>query len=147
MTETLHTHIEDAHKAARSVADLDEVLDDDQLQSGGLVPIKAWVRSKASSNALRAKRSREKAEQGEGGDARKQVSLLAPPDEASRAALRELGRRMVTGEISVQDLDRITAEAVPIDENAARLGRQVQGLIDKGGLRSRILKYLIHYRV
>lgn len=148
-----HTHIENARNAGAAVADPETTLDDDALRAGGLVPVRTWVRTKASGNALRAKRSREKAEKGEGGAARKQVSLLAPPDDEARAALREVGQRMVAGEVSADDLrslgqppTRIITPPHPLDDEATKVGQRALNLIKVGGLRGRILGHLLGYR-
>lgn len=146
MPETTHTHLEDALDAGAPVADPEKVLDDEQLRDGGLAPVRAWVRTKASKNALRAKRSREKAEKGEGGAARKQVSLLAPPDEQSRAVLREIGKRMVAGEISADDLHALGKSPKTEDDEEALIGRRALGLIKSGGFRGRILRHLLGYQ-
>lgn len=146
-----HTHIENARDAGAAVADPDTTLDDDTLRAGGLVPVRTWVRTKASGNALRAKRSREKAEKGEGGAARKQVSLLAPPDNEARAALREVGKRMVAGEVSADDLRSLGQPLTriitpPLDDEATKMGYRALNLIKVGGLRGRILGHLLGYR-
>lgn len=151
MPDMMHTHIEDARNAGVSVADPDAVLDDEALRMGGFVPVRTWVRTKASGNALRAKRSREKAEKGEGGAARKQVSLLAPPDDEARAALREIGQRMVAGEVSVNDLRNLGQTSIPtamtpVDDEATKVGRFAINLIEVGGIRGRLLGHLLRYR-
>jgi hypothetical protein len=150
MSNTTHTHIEDALNAGAPVADPDAVLDDNQLYAGGLVPVRTWAHTRASGNALRTKRSREKAEKGAGGGARKQVSLLAPPDDDARAALREVGKRMVAGEVSADDLrglgQRAAMASVSFDSEATKIGRHALDLIEVGGLRGRLLKHLLGYR-
>ena len=150
MSDTTHTHIEDALNAGASAVDPDAVLEDDQLYAGGLVPVRTWARTKASGNALRARRSREKAEKGEGGAARKQVSLLAPPDDDARAALREVGKRMVAGEISADDLrdlkHRSAGTSASPDSEATKVGRRALDLIELGGLRGRLLRHLLGHR-
>jgi len=85
--------IEDFEAMSPSEVDEALVLDDDALVQSGMVPIKAWARSKASANALRQRRKRER--QAEGGA--KQVAVLAPADEASREALKAVGAAMRDG--------------------------------------------------
>lgn len=150
MTHVMHTFIEDALEVDAVGSCDSEILDDDQLCAGGLVPVRTWVRTKQSTSAMRAKRSREKAEKGEGGAARKQVSLLAPPDDDARAALREVGKRMVAGEISATDLrglgQRSAMTSPTPDDEATKIGRFALDLIEVGGLRGRLLRHLLGHR-
>lgn len=147
-----HEMIETALEDGPAVVDPETVLSDEQLRDGGLVPVRTWARTKASGNALRAKRSREKAEKGEGGPARKQVSVLAPPDDAARDALREVGKRMVAGEVSVEDVRAIFKPSAPphapdpASEQVRALGERAASLIAAGGLRGRLLRWLLGYR-
>ncbi|MGE5503669.1 MAG: hypothetical protein ACM31L_04535 [Actinomycetota bacterium] len=66
------------------------VLDDGDLARGGIVAVKAYVRTKASANALRQQRKRER--QAENGA--RQLAILAPNDNASRDALKAVGAAM-----------------------------------------------------
>lgn len=143
MSDTLHTHVEDALRAGSSVADPDVVLNDDQLRDGGLVPVHSWVRTRASRNALRAKRSREKAEKGDEGPARKQISLLAPPDEDSRKALHELGKRMISGQVSTDDLKKIGTSSPRAESYEEKIGRRALHFMRNGGVKGRLLKYIL----
>lgn len=56
----LFDHLEDAERA-QGVADPAAVLTDDQLEEGGLRQVRAFVRTRASRNALRVQKHREKA--------------------------------------------------------------------------------------
>jgi hypothetical protein len=143
VSNTLHTHIEDALKSGPSAADPDVVLEDEQLRSGGLVPVHSWVRTKATRNALRVKRSREKAENDEEGSARKQISLLAPPDEDSRKALHELGKRMISGQVSTDDLRKIGTTPSKVESYEEKLGRRALHFMKNGGVKGRLLKYIL----
>lgn len=99
---TPHTHIEDAEKD-QAMADPAKTLTDEQLEEGGLRPVQAFVRTRASKNALRVARSKEnKAEQGI-----KQVNVQAP--ESIHAALKEIAKRTAAGE----SLADAVAHAVP----------------------------------
>lgn len=138
--------IEDALDDGPAVVDPETVLTDEQLTDGGLVPVRTWARTRASGNALRAKRSREKAAKGEDGAARKQISLLAPPDEAARDALREVGKRMVAGEVSVEDVRAIGAPPAAASDRALTVGQRAIDLMEAGGLRGRLLRALLGYR-
>lgn len=97
-----HTHIEDAEKA-QVIADPEKTLTDDDLEAGGLRQVKAFVRTRASKNALRVAKSKEsKAEQGI-----KQVNVQAP--EQVHTALKEIAKRTTAGE----SLAAAIAHAVP----------------------------------
>lgn len=87
----LFDHLEDAERA-QGVADPAAVLTDDQLEEGGLRQVRAFVRTRASKNALRVQKHREKvAAEGLG-----QVNVVAP--EAARDALRAIAKRTAGGE-------------------------------------------------
>lgn len=83
--------IEDA-EGAGGPADPERVLDDEQLHQGGLRPVVAWVRTKASKNALRVKKARDKRAL----DGVRQVNVQAP--ESVHATLKEIATRTAGGE-------------------------------------------------
>lgn len=84
-------HLEDAERA-QGVADPAAVLTDDQLEAGGLRQVRAFVRTKASRNALRVQKHREKA----AAEGLGQVNVVAP--EAARKALKTIAKRTSGGE-------------------------------------------------
>lgn len=87
----LFDDLEDAERA-QGVADPAAVLTDEQLEEGGLRQVRAFVRTRASRNALRVKKHREKAaEEGLG-----QVNVVAP--EEARDVLRAIAKRTAGGE-------------------------------------------------
>jgi hypothetical protein len=87
----LFDHLEDAERA-QGVADPAAILTDDQLEDGGLRQVRAFVRTRASKNALRVQKHREKvAAEGLG-----QVNVVAP--EAARDALKAIAKRTAGGE-------------------------------------------------
>ena len=97
-----HTHIEDAEND-QAMADPAKTLTDEQLEDGGLRPVRAFVRTRASKNALRVAKSKQaKAELGI-----KQVNVQAP--EQVHTALKEIARRTTAGE----SLAAAIAQAVP----------------------------------
>lgn len=82
--------IEDAEQG--QPIDVETALSDDQLEEGGLKPVKAWVRTKQAGNAARTKRYKErKQELGV-----KQLNLQAPQE--THEALREIAARTRAGE-------------------------------------------------
>ncbi|MGC2854181.1 hypothetical protein ACM64Y_01810 [Novispirillum sp. DQ9] len=97
-------NIEDAQAGAW---DMDrEVLTDDQLEAGGLVEVRAWVRTKASGNALRQQRKRDKmAEEG-----RAQVNVVVP--EECKEPLKELAAALAAGQIDADQVRAMIADAV-----------------------------------
>lgn len=138
------THIEDV---ANAPIDADAALTDEQLEAGGLVPVKAFMRTRASANAARVQKSRAKAEAGEEGRApRKQLNLTAPADDDARAALKAASEAMLAGAISPADVrSMLTSQpaAPAIDADALDLGRRVQAVLDGGGWRAQLLRRLI----
>lgn len=101
-----HTHIEDAEND-QSMADPAKTLTDEQLEDGGLRQVKAFVRTRASKNALRVAKSKEaKAEQGI-----KQVNVQAP--EQVHTALKEIARRTTAGESIAEAIAHAVPELAP----------------------------------
>lgn len=128
-----------------SAVDADAVLDDDALRAGGLVPVRTWARTKASSGALRSRRARERAAAGEVGPPRRQVSVLAPPDDDARDALRAVAAAMITGDLTVDQLRELrpVRPTALTNDDARELGQRALELIGRGGWRSRALKLLL----
>lgn len=87
----LFDHLEDAERA-QGVADPAAVLTDDQLEEGGLRQVRAFVRTRASRNALRVQKHREKA----AAEGLGQVNVVAP--EAARDVLKAIAKRTAGGE-------------------------------------------------
>jgi hypothetical protein len=83
-------YIEDIDDVGAGKVPMSAVLDDSDLMRGGIVPVKAYMRTKASANALRQQRKRER--QAENGA--RQLAVLAPADDASRNALKAVGVAM-----------------------------------------------------
>ena len=103
---TTHTHIEDAEKD-QVMADPEKILTDDELEDGGLRPIKAFVRTRASKNALRVAKSKEaKAEQGI-----KQVNVQAP--EPVHSVLKEIAKLTSAGESIAEAIAHAVPELAP----------------------------------
>lgn len=101
-----HTHIEDAEND-QSMADPAKTLTDEQLEDGGLRQVKAFVRTRASKNALRVAKSKEaRAEQGI-----KQVNVQAP--EQVHTALKEIARRTTAGESIAEAIAHAVPELAP----------------------------------
>lgn len=85
----LPDHIEEITEAP---ANPDAVLTDEQLAAGGLVKVNAFMRSKASANALRVQKHREKKE----AEGVKQINVQA--SEEARQAIKAIADRTKAGE-------------------------------------------------
>lgn len=83
-------YIEDIETMGPTSVDPSAVLDDEDLWKGGLIPMKAYVRTKVSANALRQKRKRERQAQ----NGARQLAVLVPDDPSSREALKKAGAAM-----------------------------------------------------
>jgi len=70
----------------------ESILTDEQLAAGGLVKVNAFMRSKASANALRVKKHREKKET----EGIKQINVQA--NEEARQAIKAIADRTKAGE-------------------------------------------------
>ena len=128
------THVEDI---GNEPIDVEAVLSDEALIEGGLVPIKAFARTRSSKAALRAKRHRERAEAGEGERRpKKQLNVMAPPDPDARDAVKLMVEALVEGRIKAADVRSL-------DGDAFRLGKAVQGVLDRGGIRAVALRALV----
>lgn len=88
-TKKLPDHIEDVPETP---ADPETVLTDEQLTAGGLVKVNAFMRSKASANALRVQKHREKKE----AEGVKQINVQA--SEEARQAIKAIADRTKSGE-------------------------------------------------
>jgi hypothetical protein len=88
-TRKLPEHLEDVNERP---IDADRALSDDELQAGGLQPVKAYVRTKAGKSAERQKRYRDK-QKSEGF---KQLNVQVP--EQHQETIREIARKMREGE-------------------------------------------------
>jgi hypothetical protein len=139
---TTHTHIEDAEKD-QVMADPEKILTDDELEDGGLRPIKAFVRTRASKNALRVAKSKEaKAEQGI-----KQVNVQAP--EPVHSVLKEIAKLTSAGESIAEAIAHAVPELAPKPVEApvspVIADQPTQKLLDavkKPGFRSWMIKKL-----
>jgi len=90
-------------------ADPETVLTDEQLAAGGLVKVNAFMRSKASANALRVQKHREKKE----AEGVKQINVQA--NEEARQAIKAIADRTKAGEALSDVLATLagTAQATP----------------------------------
>ena len=116
----------------------DAALTDDELVAGGMAPVQAFMRTKASKNAIRQRKAKAKREAGADGQApRKQLNIQAPEDDASRDALKRVAELMVAGDLSPSDLD------VMGRLDTMRLGIDTQRTIMAGGWKAAILRRLL----
>ncbi len=87
----LFDYIEDA-EAGSTVVDVKKPLTDDQLEKGGLSQVRAFVRTKASANALRVKKYREKAAE----SGLQQLNVTVPAE--AKDVIKDLAKRASQGE-------------------------------------------------
>ena len=121
--------------------DTDAALTDDELVAGGMAPVHGWMRTKASKNAIRQRKSRARKQEGADGRApRRQLNLQAPVDDASRDALKRVADQLVDGDLSPSDLD------VMGRLDTMRLGIDAHRILTAGGFRASILRRLLKSR-
>jgi len=108
-------YIEDAEAHGPSVVDPAKCLTNDQLESGGLVAVKAFVRTKSTRNAISVQKSAEKRARGETGEPRRQLNLQAPVDDISREALKRVNTALLEHKITIEDLDALSGDQEAID--------------------------------
>lgn len=82
---------------------IEKTLSNEQLNSAGLIAVKAFVRSKASKNAERVRKAAERREKGETGPPRKQLNLQAPIDDDAREVLREMNTALLRHSLTADD--------------------------------------------
>ena len=134
MSKSVPSYVEDLDDTP---IDIEAVLSDEALVEGGLVPIKAYARTRSSKAALRAKRHRERAEAGEGDrPPKKQLNVMAPPDDDAREAVKQVAEALVEGRMKPADIRSFDSEVV-------RLGKAVQGVLARGGIRAAVLRALV----
>lgn len=78
----------------------DEVvlLTDEQLAGGGLVPMRGYMRTRRSTNALRKERHRKQLASRK--QPRRQLNVVAPAAEDARVALRDLAAALASGAVT-----------------------------------------------
>ena len=111
--------IEDIEERGPKVVDPDHALTDEQLELGGLTPVRSFVRTKASKNALRVRKAKEKREAGETGPARKQLNLQAPPEPEARETLKEISAALLKQQITIDDLAGLLKKQGPLDPQSS----------------------------
>lgn len=125
--------------------DSERVLSDDELRSGGLEPVRAYVRTKAGKAAQRQQRYRERKESA----GLKQTNVQVP--EQHQETIREIARRMREGEPlgDVIGAEKPQAQSAPTHaaegESAGALTGDEKRLLDAaraGGVRSRLIRFL-----
>lgn len=115
--------------------DAERALSDEDLAAGGVVPVKAYMRTKASKNALRQKKAKAKALNSD--NPRKQLNLMAPADDAARNALKAVAEKMSDGKITAADIDKID------NPDVIRLGSNAMKVLENGGLKATILRRIL----
>jgi hypothetical protein len=113
--------LEEFEAMSPSAVEETAVLDDAALARGGMVAVKAFVRSEASAEALRQRRKRQRREAA----GAKPVQVVAPADKASREAVKASAAAMMETTI-----DPVTVK---------RLGE----VLRDGGLRARMVRHLL----
>ena len=125
-------HVEDV---PNGMLDTSKILTDDELAAGGVVPVQAYMRTRASKNAVRKRRAKAKALEDK--TPRKQLNVMAPADAAARDALKRVAERLVDGDLSPSDLDLMGR----VDN--IRLGDAVSKALIAGGFRAILLRKLL----
>jgi hypothetical protein len=142
-------YLEDAIGA--SVDDL-APLDDGALKRGGLAAVQAYVRTRQTVAARRCARHRERQKLA----GREQLNVTVPANDATRAAVKSLGRALSAGTVSAPEIIALverrvggSTEAPPgpaptsmaPDPHGADLARLRQ-VLARGGLRATLVRWL-----
>lgn len=133
MANTALEYIEDLPKTPINA---DDVLTHEALVEGGLLPIRAYARTRSSKAAIRAKRHRERLAAGERDTSpRKQLNVMVPPDNEARTAVKSVAEALVEGRIKPADLE--------VDSEVVQLGRATKRVLSRGGFKATALRMLI----
>ena len=117
--------------------DSETVLDDAALIDSGLVPIRAFIRTKSSKAAIRAKRHRERAEAGHKDQPpKKQLNVMAPIDPEARTAVKVVAEALIEGRVKPGDLKELNSDS-------HRFGQAVKLVLARGGIRAAVLKSIL----
>lgn len=135
----LHDFVEDVTAGGASAIDADRALTDADLTAGGLVPIRAYVRTRASKNAARCAQARQRrAEDGIG-----QINVLAHED--AKEYIRRVAKASCEGRPwPVPPADQADAPPPltrePAEDHALQVGQAVLAL---PGWRRRMVGWMI----
>ena len=99
--------IEEARQAGPTEIHDRDILDDKRLERGGLIAVKAFIRSDASTNALRQKRKRER----QAAAGAKALQIQVPSDQLSREAAKSIGKAMMEGRLTAYVASWIGAQS------------------------------------
>lgn len=134
MVVPTHSYVEDI---TDNPVDPETVLDDATLIESGLVPVRAFIRTKSSKAAIRAKRHRERAEAGhQNQPPKKQLNVMAPMDPESRMAVKVVAEALVEGRLKPMDLKELNSDS-------HRFGQAVKLVLARGGIRAAVLKRIL----
>ena len=122
--------LEDAK--GRGVVDPDQALTDEQLEAGGLAPVRAFVRTRAGKAALRAAKHKEKL----AASGVKQVNVMAP--ESASEPIKEIATRTKAGEPVAQVLADLAGTAPSLPD----LDKRVLDRLHQGGIRATLIRWL-----
>lgn len=122
---------EDAENA-KSVENIDDMLTDEQLEAGGLQQVRAFVRTKASKNALRVAKSKAKRE----AEGIKQINVQAP--ESAHSTLRALAKAITDGSSIEAAISAVTHAQV-----LTATQKSVLAAIEQKTLKSWIIRKLL----
>lgn len=125
-------HVEDVQGG---MLDASKVLTDEDLAAGGVVPVQAYMRTKASKNAVRKRKAKAKALEGD--SPRKQLNVLAPAEPAARDALKRVAERLIDGDLLPSDLDLMGR----VDN--IRLGDAASKVLISGGWKAMVLRKVL----
>ena len=109
----IHDLFENAENA-KSAENPENMLTDEQLEAGGLQQVRAFVRTKASKNALRVAKAKAKREE----NGIRQLNIQA--HESAHQALRELAKATASGSSLEQALEQLGyLQALTAEQKAA----------------------------
>lgn len=142
-------YIEDAEQG--QPLDVEQALTDQELEAGGLKPVKAWVRTKQAGNAVRTKRYKER----QAAEGVKQVNVQAPQE--THEALKAIAARTKAGESLGDVLSDLAGQSagsgsrplpppapvtIEVPAPLSPVLAAVERTLAAGGLRARLIRLL-----
>jgi hypothetical protein len=112
-----------------------DVLTDEQLENGGLVAVKSYMRTSKSKDALRQKKKRKKKE----AMGLKQTGVTVPDNDEARTAMRIVATALRESHMTPAEIVEAVSGPINDNENTFTLSKElseVQFILSTGGIRA-----------
>lgn len=116
-------------------------LTDEQLAAGGMVPVKAYIHTNQSKDALRQEKKREKKET----LGLKQTGVTVPDVDEARAAMRAAAAALCEGRVTPLEIVQAVSDHIDGDEPFAfsKEMEKVRTILVRGGFRAWFIRKIL----